>query len=515
MAVNYEKGLYNDYEKAINKLDAVLLELNSIRKEHKKEMAELKRELTKQFIKEKNEIKDNLNNKIDTLTKELKKSNELVKKLEEENERLRNQINKDSTNSSKPSSTNIVTPKRSGANLYNGRKKTNKKIGGQKGHKGHNLSKEKIEKIIKEKNIEVKPIYHQIKGNKKETKIKYRIGIKIKPYVEKHIFEYSETSKETMAKEFKTDVTYDESIKTLAIELGSYNLISYKRMSDFFEVISDGIITISQGTLINFLYEFSNKSEKTIERLTDKLLLSEYMGTDVTGTKYNKKNMYIRNYSTKEEVIYKAHERKNHESIKKDDILTKYLGGIIGDHDTALYSYGTKNCECNIHIGRYLEEIIQNVENIKWPREMKKLLFGLNEKRKELIGLGKSEFNQDTIEEIERQYDDILQEALKENQTISSTFYKEKANKLYRRLKKYKKNHLYFIYDFKIWFDNNISERDLRIVKNKTKISGGFRSKNGADAFVNALSIIKTSIKRGINPYESIQKVFRDELLFQ
>ena len=59
------------------------------------------------------------------------------------------------------------------------------------------------------------PIYHKIKGKKKEIKIKYRIGIKIRPYIEKHIFEASELSKEELPKEFKTDVTYDESIKTL------------------------------------------------------------------------------------------------------------------------------------------------------------------------------------------------------------------------------------------------------------------------------------------------------------
>lgn len=512
MASKYEKGLYKDYEKAVNKLDAVLSELTSIRKEHKNELKKLRHE----FTLEKKEIKDNLNSKIENLMNELKKSNELIKKLQEENEKLRNQINKDSTNSSKPSSTNIATPKKTGANLYNGRKKTTRKVGGQKGHKGYNLSKENIEKLIKEKDLEVITIHHKIKGEpKKEAKIKYRLGIKVKPYVEKHIFEYSKKVNEKMPKEFQTNVTYDESIKSLAIELGSYNLISYNRLSDFFKVISDDIIKISQGTLVNFLYEFSHKSQKTIASLTEKLLISDYLGTDVTGTKYNEKNMYIRNYSTKEEVVYKAHKRKNHESIKKDDILPKYLGGIIGDHDTTLYSYGTKNCECNIHLGRYLEEIIQNEKNVKWPREMKKLLFETNEKRKEFIALGKNEFSQNIIETIEIRYDNILQEALKENQTISSTFYKDKACKLYRRLKKYKKNHLYFIYDFKIWFDNNTSERDLRIIKNKTKISGGFRSKDGADAFVNALSIIKTSIKKGINPFESIQRVFRNELLFQ
>ena len=508
---NYEKSLYNDYEEALIRLDAVLKELSEIRKEHKKELKNLAIELKKGFKEEKEELKE----EIETLTKDLQKSNDLVVKLKDENERLRNQINKDSTNSSKPSSTNIVTPKKSGANLYNGRKKTTRKVGGQKGHQGHNLSKIDVEKIIKENNLEVKIINHKIKGDsRKGTRVKYRIGLEIKPYIEKHIFKYSEKATEKMPKEFQTDVTYHESIKSLAIELGSYNLISYKRLSDFFDVISNGFIKISQGTLVNFLYEFSEKSKKTIEKITDNILISEYIGTDLTGTKFNKQNMYIRNYSTNEEVVYKANERKNHNSIKEDDILPKYLGGIIGDHDTTLYSYGIKNCECNIHIGRYLEEIIQNVRGIEWPKEMKKLLFETNDKRKELIFLGKTGFNEEEIKYIEETYDKILTKALKENQKIHSTFYQDKSNKLYRRLKKYKKNHLYFIHDFKVWFDNNTSEQDLRIIKSKTKISGGFRSKNGADAFVNALSIIKTSIKKGINPFESIQKVFKNELVF-
>ena len=57
-------------------------------------------------------------------------------------------------------------------------------------------------------------------------------------------------------------------------------------------------------------------------------------------------------------------------------------------------------------------------------------------------------------------------------------------------------------------FDDNLSERDLRIFKNKTKISGGFRSINVAQNFADALSIIKTSIKRNINPFESIHNIF-------
>lgn len=110
--------------------------------------------------------------------------------------------------------------------------------------------------------------------------------------------------------------------------------------------------------------------------------------------------------------------------------------------------------------------------------------------------------------------DNILKLSKEENKKISSKYYKTKSEQLYRRLKKYKKNHLYFIKNFDVPFDNNMSEQDLRIFKTKTKISGGFKSIKAAKHYVNTLSIIKTSIKRNINPYESIKKIFENQILF-
>ena len=57
-------------------------------------------------------------------------------------------------------------------------------------------------------------------------------------------------------------------------------------------------------------------------------------------------------------------------------------------------------------------------------------------------------------------------------------------------------------------------ERDLRMIKGKTKISGGFRSIEGAKLFADAMSIIKTSIKRNINPMQSILDIFENKVLF-
>ena len=71
-----------------------------------------------------------------------------------------------------------------------------------------------------------------------------------------------------------------------------------------------------------------------------------------------------------------------------------------------------------------------------------------------------------------------------------------------------------FINNFDVDFDNNSMERDLRMIRNKTKIAGCFRSIEGAKCFANMMSIIKTSIKRKINPIMSISKIFNNEILF-
>lgn len=491
---DYQSGLYNEFEKLNKKLDNLLME----NKKQSLTIYELRLEIKK-------------------YEEESKKDKELIKKLTEEIERLKNQNNKNSNNSSKPSSTNNVTPKKkTGANLYNYRVKTGNNKGGQLNHQGYNLSKKDVEKLIKEKKVEVKEIIHIIRGNsKKEPTIKYRYELKIKPIIEKHIFKYKENVKEELPKEFYTDVTYGSSIKALSIHLNCYNVIAYKRLSDFFSVISNNILNISNGTLVNFVKEFSKKSAGTIVNLENNFLNGITGYTDETGAKFDKKNIFIRNYSNEKNVIYKAHKNKGHKPILEDDILPKFCGGIMGDHDTTLYSYGSKNYECNIHLGRYLMELMENIPDTKWPFLMYDLIFKMNNTRKIAMEYGLKNFSNEKIEEYKKEYEDILELAKEENKKIKSSYYRTiKAKPLYNRLLKYKQNHLYFIEDFNVPFDDNLSERDLRIFKNKTKISGGFRSIDVAQDFANALSVIKTSIKRDINPYNSIKDIFDNKILF-
>ena len=476
---------YRQFEELNNKLDSLLKENKDLRREFKQEKEDLKA-----TIKEKDELIEKLLNEID---------------------RLKNQINKNSSNSSKPPSTDTGKKEKSGANLYNSRKKTDKKIGGQKGHKGHSLTKEKVEKMIEDELVETRTIYHESNNRNGKDVTKYRIGLEVNVYVEEHIFKHNPNTEEKIPKEFYTDVTYDNSIKALTIELGTYNVVALDRLSDLFNVLSKGVIDISNGTLVNFLKEFSLKSKPTLDNLENDLLNKALMHTDETT---NDNKWYIRNYSNSETVVYKPHKNKGHKQIEEHDILTRYTGGIMHDHDTAMYKYGSNNYECNVHLGRYLEEIIQNVSEVTWPKDLKELIFKAYHDRKVLIKKGCKSFSNIKTNEISAKYDEIISLAKKESKNIKSTYYKEKALKLIRRCEKYKDNHLAFIYDFSVPFDNNPSERDLRIIKIKTKISGGFKNINSAEAYCDAISIIKTSLKRKINPFESIKDIFNNKVLF-
>ena len=91
---------------------------------------------------------------------------------------------------------------------------------------------------------------------------------------------------------------------------------------------------------------------------------------------------------------------------------------------------------------------------------------------------------------------------------------KKKTNTLLNRCIKYKKSMLFYIYDFSIPYDNNFMERSLRMIKGKTKVSGGFRSEKGAIRFGKIMSIIKTARLRNLNPFDCIKAIFEGQTLF-
>ena len=518
----YEEEFYKveKLNKIINnqklEIDTLKYELSYLNKNIENKIISETSKITKALVEENNKLKEELNNA-------LKEIDRLKLKLISRNEdndknyvidKLTNQISKDSTNSSIPTSKEIRKAK-TGANIYNHREKTNRSNGGQQNHKGKTLTKEQLEQKIINNKIEVVEIKHYIKGNaKRRNKIKYSIGISIDPVIEKHIFIYGKNYQEKMPKKYYSDVIYDDSIKTLVVMLGNYYCLSYIKIQEFLRDLTKDIVNLSQGTIDNIYKDFCSKTEGTLNNITINILNGKYTHTDETVTSENGTESYYRGYGNKYNVLYKYHHKKGDEPIREDNILNKYYGTIISDHEPGIFKYGTSNQDCVIHIGRYCNEQIQNIYEIKWPEKIFQLLLRIERNRKILTKFGRDKFTEEEIKLIEQEYDEILNQGLIENKDISSKYWKEKSNRLLKRLKKYKSSILFYIHDFVIPYDNNFMERALRMIKGKTKVSGGFRSTEGAIRFGNTMSIIKTARLRKMNVFNCIKSVLEGEALF-
>lgn len=521
-------SIYNMYEDECNKNKILYKE----RRELKLEISNLKYELKYHKDSMQNKIKKEIEKGTTplmieraNLQNELTKAHQEIDRLKEQIEsksnkedqeytidKLESLVNKNSSNSGIPTSKEIGN-KKTGANTYNHREKSKKQTGGQVGHNGCTLKKKTIESLIEKKNLEVKEIKHYVKGNKKQA-IKYKIGLLITPYVEKHIFEYRKDYKEKMPKEFYSDVTYQNDIKTVITIFGNYCSMSYSKIKEIMKDITGGILNISEGTIDNIYEEFSKKAEPTVDNITNNILNGKYQHTDETTTSENGKETYYRGYANGHNVVYKYHQRKGDKPIEEDNILNRYIGTIISDHDTGIFKYGKNHQDCVIHIGRYCKEGYQNIMETKWQKEFYYYLIRLERGRKIISKFGQEYYIEEDIKEMEEEYDKILDRAKEENDGIESSYWKEKEETLYRRLKKYKKAILYYIYDFTVPYDNNYMERLLRMIKGKTKMSGGFRSRKGGIRFGNSMSIIKTAKLREVDVFETIEQVFENKVLF-
>ena len=366
----------NKIKKAVDKATIPLIEINN-ELELKLSKAEQEIERLKNQISQKENIENKDKYKIDKLI---------------------NQVNKNSSNSGIPTSMEIGNKKeKTGPNTYNLRGKSSKKTGGQVGHKGKTLTKKDIEEKIENGDVKVVEIIHRVKGKKKKNTVKYKMGIKVEAYVEKHIFIYDEDATEVLPKEFYTDVTYNDDIKILIVILGIYCSISYNKIKELLSDLTRGIINISEGTIDNIYEELKDKTEPTINNIVQNLLDGSYQHTDEVTTSENGKASYYRGYANKTNALYRYHHHKGDDPIKEDGILDNFFGTIISDHDTGVFKYGTNNQDCIVHIGRYCKEGYQNVLETSWQMEMYYFLLRIERNRKILTSFGRKKFTKEEI----------------------------------------------------------------------------------------------------------------------
>lgn len=482
MATVYDKHVFRQLEEVMKKCDNLSQEIRVERKEHKKEIKLL-------------------NEKIDCLEKENKELKHENQKLRDDNDRLKKQLNNNSNNSSKPPSSDIKK------NIPNNKEKTDKKSGGQKGHSAHFLNKKDVEAKIAKGEFK-----HEVinKGNAQGKYIsKYVLDLKVDIIAKEYRFFKDENGKYNIPKAFYANVQYGNELKTMCAVLNTEEIVALDRLTNFVNCISHGTLNISKGSIVNFLEELDSKSEYLIKNIEEKVLNSELMYTDATTARCNNKNICVRNYSTPKYTLLIPTLGKSKKYIEETNILNRYTGDIVHDHETVIYNYGNRHIECNVHISRYLKGCHDNTEH-QWALKMRALLCCLNEYRKKLKENDVQFLQEEQLQRYFKRYDEILDEGYKENKTLKSKFLKQEELNLLNRLKKYKENHIMFLYDFSVPFDNNLSERDLRHVKVKQKVSGHFNVIEGIKKYLDIKSIIGTFKKQGKNFYEAIFNIYEN-----
>ena len=139
---------------------------------------------------------------------------------------------------------------------------------------------------------------------------------------------------------------------------------------------------------------------------------------------------------------------------------------------------------------------------------MVSLLCEMNRSRKEYAAQGNTALPAERITDYEGRYFFLLKKGQEENSRTAHRYAKKDEMVLLKRMEKYSHNHLLFLHDFSVPFDDNISERDLRKAKNRQKMAGGFRKDSGHEMYCSIMTIIETLKKREMGIIENIKKLF-------
>ncbi len=423
---------------------------------------------------------------------------------------LSKQLKKDSFNSSKPSSTdNIYTKK---THIISNRK-TGGKIGGEKGHKGTTFTEKEIKKLIEEKKVK-----HKIKsiGNKKNGKYKSRYVVDIETITTVTEYRiYEENGKYNIPKKIEPVVQYGSYVKALICYLTSEMMAPLKKTQSFFKQITGNAIKLSEGTIVNTQRALDTKLTPVVEAIKERLIKEKVLHVDETGVRINGKLNWLHTCCSKEYVYYEVNQKRGKEAIDAIGILSYFVNILVHDHWKPYYKEThITHAECNAHILRYLKGILSIIEQ-KDVEELIKLLVEMNETKKEAIANKCTKLDDKDIEEFSDRYSKIIKSWKKDlNNRISkakniSIFTDEKN--LLNRLEEYKENHIMFIKDFDVPFDNNPAERSLRMIKSKLKVSGGFRTEDGAKIFSKIRSFISTCKLKTTNIISELVKIFEEK----
>lgn len=438
--------------------------------------------------------------------------------LREQVQVLREQVAKDSRNSSKPpSSDGLSKPKPKSLRQSSGRR-----TGGQPGHQGHTLRMvENPDHTVRHALVCCSGCGRSLEKQEPERVERRQVFDLPAPKLEvtEHLGEIKTCpcgciNRATFPPEAVAPVQYGPRVKSVAVYLAEYQLLPFDRLTEIMRDIF-ACDSFSQGTLANFKTDCSQRLQP-VEEIIRKLASAEpVMGFDETGVRAIGSLHWLHTASTELLTYFFAHKRRGTEAMDKAGILPKYQGVAVHDFWKSYLDYDCNHALCNAHLLRELIFLWEQ-QGQKWAKEM---IDHLLEIKGAVDGASTADLNALPPTDQARflqGYERIVQTGYEQNPVAKpppgpkrrGRRKQSKARNLLDRFRDYPTGILAFMSDFAVPFDNNLSERDLRMMKLRQKISGTFRCFKALENFCRIRGYVSTARKNGVNALDSLQRVF-------
>jgi transposase len=317
--------------------------------------------------------------------------------------------------------------------------------------------------------------------------------------------------------EIKPGAQYGPNLKALVVYCVNYHLLPWYRTC---EMIGDLLgQQIAEGTLAVALQQCAEGLEQTEAEIKQAITRSPVGHFDETGLYIAGRREWLHVASTPRLTHYGTHPKRGGAATDEIGILPAFNGRAMHDAWSPYFNYPCAHALCNAHHLRELTFVHEQMGQ-KWDQEMKDLLREIKRAVERAIERGAKSLPRARQRDFEQTYDRLVRAGfrLPENRKGPPSGKRgrtkqSKAKNLLDRLKQNKDETLAFMYDFAVPFDNNQAERDLRMIKVQQKISGCFRTNDGAKSFCRIRSYISTIKKQGRNVLAALSSVFKGQPL--
>jgi len=307
-------------------------------------------------------------------------------------------------------------------------------------------------------------------------------------------------------------VQYGPRIKALAVYLTQYQLLPWERAG---ELLADLFgHAPGEGSLATFLSTCFTRLEPLEAAIREGIRAAPVAQMDETGVRIASKTRWLHYVGTATLALYAWHPKRGREGIEAVGVLPEFAGTRVHDAWAPYLSYGGAYALCNAHLLRELTFIAERTQQA-WAGELIDLLRAMKTAVEQAQAAGATALPAGERQAFEAHYAALVSAGLEENPAAAATGKRGRpkqspAKNLLDRLGQHQSAVLAFLHDFAVPFDNNLAERDLRMMKVQQKISGGFRTPGGASQFCRIRGYIVTLRKQGCHVLTALQSIFTD-----